>query len=57
MRVLFRITLTLLIALPAVLGLAVVFALQVLRGAPPAPEESETLPSERGGLGQERAAT
>jgi hypothetical protein len=57
MRVLFRITLTLLIALPAVLGLAVVFALQVLRGAAPAPEENETLPSERGGLGQKRAAT
>jgi hypothetical protein len=57
MRVLFRITLTLLIALPAVLGLAVVFALQVLRGAAPGPEEEETLPSERGGLGQERTAT
>jgi hypothetical protein len=57
MRVLFRITLTLLIALPAVLGLAAVFALQVLRGAAPAPEESETLPSERGGLGHKRAAT
>jgi hypothetical protein len=57
MRVLFRITLTLLIALPAVLGLAVVFALQVLRGTAPAPEENETLPSQRGGLGQKRAAT
>ncbi len=57
MRVLFRITLTLLIALPIVLGLAVFFALQVLRGAAPAPEGEETLPSERVGLGQERTAT
>ncbi len=59
MRVLFRITLTLPIALPIVLGLAVFFALQVLRGvAPaPAPEGEETLPSARVGLGQERTAT
>jgi hypothetical protein len=61
MRVLFRITLTLLIALPIVLGLAVFFALQVLQGAAPAPapapEGEETLPSERVGLGQERTAT
>jgi hypothetical protein len=59
MRVLFRITLTLLIALPIFLGLAVFFALQVLRGAAPgpAPEGEETLSPERVGLGQERPAT
>ena len=57
MRVLFRITLTLLIALPVVIGLALFFALQALRGAAPAPEGEKTLPSERAGLGQERTAT
>jgi hypothetical protein len=57
MRILFRITLTLLIALPIVLGLAVYFALQVLRGAAPAPEGEETLSSDRVGLGRERTAT
>ena len=57
MRVLFRITLTLLIALPVVIGLALFFALQALRGAAPAPEGEQTLPSERAGLGQERTAT
>jgi hypothetical protein len=57
MRVLFRITLTLLIALPIVLGLAVFFALQGLRGASPAPEGEETLSSERVRLGQERTVT
>lgn len=57
MRALFRITLTLLIALPMFLVFALVFALQGRRGATPAPEGERTLSSERAGLGQERTAT
>jgi hypothetical protein len=58
MRALFRIILTLLIALPMFLVFALLFALLGMRGATPAPEGEETLSSERAGrLGQERTAT
>jgi hypothetical protein len=58
MRALFRITLTLLIALPMFLVFALFFALLGMRGATPAPEGEETLSSGRvGRLGQERTAT
>jgi len=56
MRVLFPITPTPLIASPIVLSLAVFLALQVLRGAAPAPQGENSLSSERTGLGQERTA-
>jgi hypothetical protein len=59
MRALFRITLTLLMALPMFLVFALFFALQGTRGvSTPAPEGEETLSSERAGrLGQERTST
>ena len=50
MRVLLRITLTLLIALPVVLSIALFFALQVLRRGSPGPQRGETLASESGAL-------
>ena len=50
MRVLFRLTLTLLIALPVVLSMALYFALQVLRRGAPGPQRGETLSSESGAL-------
>jgi hypothetical protein len=52
MRVIFRIILTLLVALPVVLGMAVFFALQVLRGDTPAPEGGRTLSSDSGALAE-----
>lgn len=48
MRVLFRITLTVLIALPVVLSMALFFALQVLRSGTPGPQGGDTLSSESG---------
>jgi hypothetical protein len=58
MRALFRITLTLLIALPMFLVFALFFALLGMRAATPAPEGEATLSSERvGRVGQERTAT
>jgi hypothetical protein len=52
MRVIFRIFLTLLVALPVVLGMAVFFALQALLGGTPAPERWRTLSSDRGALAE-----
>jgi hypothetical protein len=57
MRALFRITLTLLIALPIMLGWAAFLTLELLRGEGPAHEGDEDLSSERAGLGPERPAT
>jgi hypothetical protein len=51
MRVLFRITLTVLIAVPMLLVLALFFALQGVRGVTPASEGEETLSCERAGPG------
>ena len=52
MRVVFRIILTLLVALPVALGMAVFFALQALRGGTPAPERGRTLSSDSGALAE-----
>jgi len=52
-RVLLRVVLTLLVALPIVLGMLLLFALQSLRGPSPALGAVEPLSSGRGsGLGQ-----
>ena len=48
MRLMFRILVTLLVALPVVLGMAVFFALQALRGGTPAREGARTLSSDSG---------
>ena len=50
MRVMFRVLLTLLVALPIVFGVAVFFALQALRGGTPAREGARTLSSDSGAL-------
>lgn len=58
MRVLFRISLTLLVALPMFLVFVLFFALQGVRGRAPAAEGDQALSSGRvGRLGQERTAT
>ena len=54
MRVLLRIVLTLLLALPIVLGMAVFLAVQVLEGGATAPEGADRHSSDKLRLGQER---
>lgn len=56
MRVLFRMVLTLLIAVPVVLGLALFLALEGVRGATPPQEGEETLSTQRVGPGKQRTA-
>lgn len=56
MRVLLRIVLTLLVALPILLGMAVFLAIQVLDGGAAAPEGADAQSSDRLRLGQERNA-
>lgn len=54
MRVLLRIVLTLLVALPIVLGMAVFLAMQVLEGGAATPEGADAHSSDRLRLEQER---
>ena len=57
MRVLLRIILTLLVAVPVVLGFGVFLALQVLQGGARVPRREEFVSPARGRLGQERTPT
>lgn len=57
MRVLFRIVVALLIALPVILGWILFFALQTVIAAAPSSGAEEPLSSGREGLGQERRPT
>lgn len=57
MRVLFRIVLTLLVALPIVLGMAVFLAIHALEGGAAAPEGADAVSYDRLRLGQERTPT
>jgi hypothetical protein len=57
MRVLLRVVLTLLVAVPIVLGMLLLFALQTMRGRSPASGAVEPRSSGRSGLGQRPTPT